>query len=552
MEIPPFDYTLYEENCGLEWKNWHRSFDWYLRANHIEEENEKFVKLMHLAGRKVQEVFETLPTPAIVNQVARGPLATGFVPQLSEYEVAVAKLNEFFEPKKNLTYERHQFRLIKQEKNEKIGIFAMRLRTQAEKCDFGTAIGDNIKDQIIEKCASPKLRRDLLKLGDTAQLEQVLKSAKIFEAIEETSKTLNENEPEPNFSEEKVNKIDFKYPPKRNLSFRDKQDECSRCGFTGHRSFDDKCPAKGKACNKCGGKDHFSRKCRSKKRIREFSKNAASKIKQDNDEPPAKSVKAEESSTVKMVDSNVKDEYIFCIGNETSNEIDVKIGGIALTVVVDSGSKYNIVDSKTWEFLKANKVTVANQRKDVSHAFKSYGGHALTALGIFEAKIETKFKSITADFVVVQDYGKVLIGYQTGVPLGVMKIGECVNSVEQKAEMSKIKGFLVDIPINPDVKPVAQPYRRVPVPLEEAVDRKIDELLEQGIIEKVNGPSEWISAMVPVPKADDVRICIDMRRANEAIQRENYPLPTMEDLLPHIGKGKFYTKLDVKNAFHQV
>lgn len=43
-----------------------------------------------------------------------------------------------------------------------------------------------------------------------------------------------------------------------------------------------------------------------------------------------------------------------------------------------------------------------------------------------------------------------------------------------------------------------------------------------------------------------------MKRANEAVIRENYPLPTMEDFLPHIGKGRVFTKLDVKDAFHQV
>lgn len=193
MELPPFDYTLYEEICGLEWKNWHRSFEWYLKANHIEDENDKYLKLMHLAGRKVQEVFETLPVPISVGQVRRGPLATGFVPHLSEYEMALSKLNEFFEPKKNSTYERHMFRLIKQIKNEKIGIFVMRLRTQADKCDFGDALEDNVIDQIIEKCLSSKLRRELLKLGD-APLEQVLKAAKIFEAIEEQSKTFEPNE----------------------------------------------------------------------------------------------------------------------------------------------------------------------------------------------------------------------------------------------------------------------------------------------------------------------------------------------------------------------
>lgn len=65
-----------------------------------------------------------------------------------------------------------------------------------------------------------------------------------------------------------------------------------------------------------------------------------------------------------------------------------------------------------------------------------------------------------------------------------------------------------------DAKPVIQPYRRVPVPLEKLVDQKIDDLLAQGIIEKVNGPSKLISPVVVVPKGDDVRLCIDMRCVN--------------------------------------
>lgn len=100
MELPAFDYTLYEENCGHEWRNWLRSFEWYLKANRVENDDDKFVKLMHLAGRKVQEVYETLPTPPAVIQIARGPLATGLVPHLTEYELALTKLNDFFEPKK--------------------------------------------------------------------------------------------------------------------------------------------------------------------------------------------------------------------------------------------------------------------------------------------------------------------------------------------------------------------------------------------------------------------------------------------------------------------
>jgi len=72
--------------------------------------------------------------------------------------------------------------------------------------------------------------------------------------------------------------------------------------------------------------------------------------------------------------------------------------------------------------------------------------------------------------------------------------------VQHKQRSSKLKGFIIDLPINQAVKPFAQPYRRVPVPLEKAVDRKIDELSEQGIIEKVNEPSPWISPVVPISK----------------------------------------------------
>lgn len=478
----------------MEWKNWRRSFEWFLKANHIDNEDDKFLKLMHLAGRKVQELFATLPEPATTKQV--GPLATGFIPHPSEYETAITKLDEFFEPKQNSTYERHMFRMLKQEKSEKVGIFAMRLRTQADKCDFGDTMESNIKDQIIEKCASAKLRRDLLKLGD-ANLDKVLKSAKIFEAIEEQSKTFDQPNSNQSFSNENVNKIDSKIF-KPNMS---KQIECTRCGYTGHRSSDEKCPAHGKTCNKCNGRNHFSRKCRSKRRftgpnnkqsnIRTVSNtNVHTKQEVEESVEPPQKKPATNDDTIKLVEnykSNVKDEYIFCIVNTSinTNEIKCKIGGVVITVVIDSGSKYNIVDVNAWEFLKANNVIVGNQRKEASQSFKAYGGHPLSIVGVFEATIETEFKRCIADFYVLKDYGKVLIGYETGIPLGVLKIGENVNQITQTEQMSKIKDFVIDIPINPNVKPVIQPYRRIPVPLEAAVDKKIDELEQSGIIEKV-------------------------------------------------------------------
>ena len=58
-------------------------------------------------------------------------------------------------------------------------------------------------------------------------------------------------------------------------------------------------------------------------------------------------------------------------------------------------------------------------------------------------------------------------------------------------------------------------------------ERKLDELLESGIIEEVpEGP------LVVIPKADgDIRICVDTRCANQAIVRERQPIPTIEEVL---------------------
>lgn len=78
-------------------------------------------------------------------------------------------------------------------------------------------------------------------------------------------------------------------------------------------------------------------------------------------------------------------------------------------------------------------------------------------------------------------------------------------------------------------------------------------MLRQDIIEKVNGVAKWISPVVVAPKGDsDVRICIDMRRANLAVERENHPLPTIDDCLPQLNDAKVFSKLDVKQAYHQV
>ena len=120
--------------------------------------------------------------------------------------------------------------------------------------------------------------------------------------------------------------------------------------------------------------------------------------------------------------------------------------------------------------------------------------------------------------------------------------------------VGKLKNFQLKLHVNKDVKPVAQPARRLPFSLRDQVDKKLDELLKEDIIEEVpSGPTKWVSPLVVVPKPDgDVLVCVDMRRVNEAIEREGHPVPTIEEVLYDLNGSTVFSKLDLKLGFHQV
>lgn len=509
---------------------------------------------LFFAGPKVQQVRASLemkkeqPT----DEVRPGPLATGFVVHEDPYDSMVKSLTDFFAPKRNKTFERHIFRNMKQAENETIDLFVMRHRQQAERCEYDDGIDDFIKDQITEGCWSAELRKKILQRKD-GTLDDVLMVARIDEAVREENKVFANAATTPiaATSSIAVNKIESRrarpFPTGPNRPF------CSRCGYKGHRAADPKCPAKGKRCNKCGKNDHFARKCLS------VPGNA---VKEENDPPKQfKPKEVVQNVTECQIESGPRSEIdyddCFCVMSpgtaSYASDIECTIGGIVTKAIIDSGCKCNLIGEEIWTWLKSMNIVATNKQRGSDRKFVGYGGHELQVAGSFESVIKTGEMSTVAKFYVMRGEGKFLIGRETAQNLGILKIGTDVNAVSVKEEeLSKMKGIVIDIPINRDFKPVAQPYRRVPAPLERLVNEKIDALCQQGIIEKVNEPSKWVSPLVVVPRNDDIRICVDMRRANEAVQRENHPLPTFEDFLPHLNQAEIYSKIDIKSAFHQV
>lgn len=60
---------------------------------------------------------------------------------------------------------------------------------------------------------------------------------------------------------------------------------------------------------------------------------------------------------------------------------------------------------------------------------------------------------------------------------------------------------------------------------------KLEQLEKDGIIAKVNKPTEWLNPLVIVEKKNnDLRLCLDPKFLNEAISREHFLIPTVNEI----------------------
>ena len=114
-------------------------------------------------------------------------------------------------------------------------------------------------------------------------------------------------------------------------------------------------------------------------------------------------------------------------------------------------------------------------------------------------------------------------------------------------------GYQLLVHTDPSVAPVAQPLRRTLFHVRKDIEKKLKELQDLDIIEDVDGPTPWVLPLVAVPKSNgDIRVCVDMRRVNEAILREHHPIPTLEETLQDLNGTTVFSKLDLRWGYHQV
>ena len=122
--------------------------------------------------------------------------------------------------------------------------------------------------------------------------------------------------------------------------------------------------------------------------------------------------------------------------------------------------------------------------------------------------------------------------------------------------------FKIHARLHKDTIVKQQKGRRVPIQLQDAVNKEVSRLLQEGHIVKVQEIKEDVflqPTVITVKKDRSVKIALDARELNKNVIKDKYPMPNLDNLMDmiaeHVEQGPgetFFTTLDMTYAYGQV
>ena len=458
------------------------------------------------------------------------------------------KYEAYVKPKSNRVFARYKFHQKVQQEGESFEQFLTDLKLLVKDCGYGDP-DEMVRDSVVIGCHSTKTREKLIQEGSDLTLEKAIDVARTDEmsktqletmANEDASiNSLNQRKPET----ERPRKQKNEHTQTREVPSK----ECHKCGY---KHGNNKCCAKGKRCTKCQKLNHFARVCHSK--------------------PDAR-------KGVHLLDEEDSDDELFvgCITSINTVELsewyeELTVQNKAVKFQLDTGAKRNVLPYKIIEDLGIQCHVEKTQIK-----LKSYSGHQIPTRGVVKLPCEHKGKVHNVQFHVVEVEAPAVLSAQTCKAMALLvRIHQlndsqpqgqhCISKYPTVANQNILNEFsdlfqgLGCIPgehsikVDPRIPAVVHPPRKVPVSLKGKIKDELDRMEQTGVIVRQTERTDWINSMVAVVKPNKIRICIDPRDLNKAIQREHFPMTTIEEVVAGMPQVKVFSVLDAISGYWQV
>ena len=89
--------------------------------------------------------------------------------------------------------------------------------------------------------------------------------------------------------------------------------------------------------------------------------------------------------------------------------------------------------------------------------------------------------------------------------------------------------------VDPTANSTITPTRRIPLALKSQLKKELDSYIDLGVLEPVEAPTPWgRSLVVATKKSGALGICIDPKPLNQALKRETFQLPVLDEILPEL------------------
>lgn len=515
---PPSEFNFREPN---QWQAWKERFQNFRLASKLYKDDDQvqIAALLYSMGPEADKILKSFSLTA---------------EERENFDTVLQKFSEYFVPERNIIHTRAQFHKRNQKQLESIEEYVRSLYDMAEHANFPNrdeCIRDRLVLGVLDKELSEKLQ-----LKSDLTLKDAITIARQNELVK---KELEEQRKLGQATYNAVDRIHWRrgtskgkfsppvYQQKAKQSHSKTTGNCSKCG-TSHPPG--KCPAWGKDCLNCGKKNHYARMCRSKPH-RTTKQKAVHQVDVDLDH-----VQSELETQNFFVDT-VK-ESVNTV-NSAPWCVDLQLQGSTIKFKIDTGADVNILSLDTYNSLKV-KPTL----KQVNNVRLNSPGGKLNIEGKFCSQLN---ELETATFYVVNQHVESLLGRDTSSALGLVKRLDNTAFSVVKCNPVKIK-----------LKEGVSPYcvataRRVPIPLQDKVKRELERMKELDVIEEVTEPTEWVSPMVPVIKPNgSIRLCVDLKKLNKAIERERFVIPTFDEMIHKIKGATIFSKLDAQSGFWQI